>query len=115
MTTQQLLTTIADGLSIAVRDGWPRTHVCLFDCKLQVLRTTHTTKRHPIFATYTHTDLIQGLTHQQWHRLIVKLLPYFKDHNQCTQTPQHSHQQIATFLLTHSRTPKAPPPNNEKA
>lgn len=109
MNPQQMLTQIADGFEQAVRDGWPRAHVCFFDNEIAVRKPRHTPKRHPIFGVYTHTRLSEGLTPKQWHTLIRLIFRYLKDPKQCPRTLTHSRQQIATFLLSQSSRTPAPP------
>jgi len=114
MNPESLMQEIADGLEQAVREGWTRAHVCLFDNEIGVLKTSHTTNRHPIFATFEYTTLLKGLTSKQWLSLIHKICAYFKDSKQCPPLLKHSRQQIATFCLDASSKPKAPPPSKEK-
>jgi len=106
MNPELIMQEIADGFQTAVREGWPHCHVCLFEGTIGVRKTQHTTKHHPIFHTYTFEAVSKGLTDLEWTRLTRTIIQTNKEQPSCHVPQQHSQQQIATFFLTQSTTPK---------
>lgn len=58
-------------------------HLCHWDGELRLMSTNHTGEPHPVFMNFGSPELINGLTNQQWDKLLFSLSHFYTRRNQC--------------------------------
>ncbi len=98
MNPEVLQSQLADGFAYAVRNAFTSAHVCYWHDRFRVMKVKHTHERHPVFAVYTYSHMLGGLTPREWLDLIKPILLYIKELEQCQPHQKPSPDPNATFF-----------------
>lgn len=74
---------IADGFTLAVREGWTSVHVCHFEGELCVLPSGHSVWVHKLFGCYSLKRLEAGLSSEEWLSLIRLIIAFYLENEKC--------------------------------